>query len=218
MKRVVVTMDKMDDYLVQFSDNYTVEKNIFLTVPKGYTAICYIDGKAMYKTNQVKEDNIVAKVGKDYIGKDLQFAFYSVSLNPEIAYGFGPINVNNDRLKEAYRIGVNGTMTLVITDYVQLIKYFALNESISIEDIREKLLPVIKSTGLPIVSGCFANTNVSVFEIDSMIGDIREEMKKAFVTEKVLDKMGIEVESVTINEIFVNEDDMEMIREHLNNN
>lgn len=218
MKEInVITLDTTKEQMVQFSDKYVLDKNTCLTVPRGYIAIAYINGKAMYKSSQCVKEKIISKCGKEYLGNEIQFAFYSPTLQPEFSYGFGPINVNNDRLKEAYRIGINGQMIIEIKDYVQLINQFAFSDSISLEDIREKLLPVIKSVGTPIVSSCFVNTNVSVFEIDSMIGEIREKMMRAFVTESAFTNMGISVSSVAINEIFVNEDDLEMIRNRINN-
>ena len=42
-------------------------------------------------------------------------------------------------------------------------------------------------------------------------------MIKSFVAESAFANMGISVTSVAINEIFVNEDDLEMIRNRINN-
>ena len=154
---------------------------------------------------------------KSILEKEVQFAFYSPNYHPEIKYGFGPVNVNNDRLKEAYRVGINGLMILTVIDYIKLINYFSFTDSITVEDIRERVLPFIKSVGIPILSSCFVNTLVSVFEIDSMLGEIRNNMVKAFVNENALDKLGIQVDSVSINQIYVNEDDLEMVRSRINN-
>jgi len=83
--------------------------------------------------------------------------------------------------------------------------------------VRERLLPTIKSVGIPIVSSLFVDSNVSVFEVNAMIGDIRENMSKAFITENALENLGIQVDSVTINEVYVNEEDLELIRNRINN-
>ena len=217
MKETIITFDATKDFLVQFSDKYVLDKTICLTVPRGYIAIAYINGRAMYKSSQCVKEQVISKCGKEYLGQEIQFAFYSPTVRPEFKYGFGPINVNNDRLKEAYRIGINGQMMIEVKDYVQLINHFAFSDKISLENVREKLLPVIKSVGTPIVSSCFVNSSVSVFEINAMIGEIREKMLESFVSEAAFKKMGISVESVAINEIFVNEEDLEMIRNRINN-
>lgn len=216
-KPVVITMDITKDYLVHFSDKYELDKTISLTVPRGYIAIAYINGRAMYKSSQCVKEKIISKCGKEYLGQEIQFAFYSPTLHPEFSYGFGPINVNNARLKEAYRVGLNGQMIIEVKDYVQLINHFAFSDSVTVENVREKLLPIIKSVGTPIVSSCFVNSDVSVFEISAMIGEIREEMVKSFMVEKAVKDMGISITSVAINEIFVNEEDLEMIRNRINN-
>ena len=212
-----VTLDEKKDELVQFSEKYVLDKNTNLTVPRGYAAIVYVNGKAMYRTNHCLKEKILANCGRECAGQEVQFAFYSPTVSPEIYYGFGPINVNNDRLREAYRIGINGQMILDVKDYSQLINHFANCGSISLEAVREQLLPVIKSVGMSIVGGCFVNNNVSVFEIDSMVGVIREKMFNALSSEPAFGKMGISVASITVNEIFVNEDDLEIIRNRINN-
>lgn len=214
---VLVTISVNDEYVVQFSDKYELTKNLLLTVPKGYIAIAYVDGKPLFKSNQCVKEIVYKKCGKEYLSKEIQFAFYSPHIFPQILFGFGPINVNNERLKEAYRVGINGQMEITFQDYIKLIHYFSFVDSITVEAVRQRILPVIKTVGIPILSSCFANTKVSVFEIDSMLGEIRERMTEAFVKEKALEKMGIEVESVTINQIHVNEEDLEMVRNRINN-
>jgi membrane protease subunit (stomatin/prohibitin family) len=216
-ENIVITMDATSEHLVQFSKKYKLDKNISLTVPRGYTAIAYINGRAMYKSCQCVEEKVISKCGKEYLGKEIQFAFYSQTAHLTFSYGFGPINVNNDRLKEAYRIGVNGKMMITINDYIDLINYFSFSDNITVDDVREKILPIVKSVGTPIVSSCFVNTMVSVFEIDSMIGEIRDKMVNSLLSENALAKMGVSVESITINEIYVNEEDLEMIRNRINN-
>lgn len=218
MKRIEdITMKVNKDYLVQFSNRYVLDKALTLTVPRGYVAIVYVNGKAMVKLQDCVKEKVFDKLGKEYLGKEVQFAFYLPSMHPTISYGFGPIHINNDRLKEAYRIGINGQMSLTIQDYVGLIKYFAFSNSITVEEVREKMIPIIKTVGMPIVDSYFVNTKVSVFEINSLITDIRAKMEGSFQDEKTFKNMGVKVDSVAINEIFVNEEDLEMIRNRINN-
>ncbi len=212
-----ITVEQNDEFLVRFSERCKLDKRVTLTVPRGNCAIAYIDGKAAYRSNQCVGENVLSRCGKEYAGREIQFAFYSPSYCPEISYGFGPINVNNERLKEAYRVGINGRIVFSVTDYMSLINGFSFSGDITVEAVRQKILPLIKSVGVPIVSSCFVNTRVSVFEIDSMIGEIREKIKSAFLAETAMANLGIKIDSVAINEIYVNEDDLEMIRDRINN-
>jgi hypothetical protein len=216
-KEVPVTVSINKEFIVQFSEKHTLTKDLILTVPRGYTAIAYVDGKALFKSTQCTNKVVIKQIGKEYLGKEIQFAFYSPHIRPEISYGFGPINVNNARLKEAYRVGINGKMNLEIQDYIKLINQFAFTNNISVEMIRENILPLIKSVGIPILSACFVDTMISVFEIDSILGDIRDKMAQSFVKENALEALGIHVSSVSINQIHVNEEDLEMIRTRINN-
>lgn len=213
----IITVEQSSDYLVRFSEKMKLDKAVALTVPRGYCAIAFIDGKATYRSGQCVCEKVYTRCGKEYLGREIQFAFYPTVYLPEMTYGFGPINVNNGRLKEAYRVGINGRMSVSVTDYVALINFFSFASEITVEDVRQRVLPVVKSVGVPIVSSCFVDTNVSVFEIDSMIGEIRGKIKTGLEEEPTLLKMGIRVMSVEVNEIYVNEDDLEMIRNRINN-
>ena len=213
---IIITVAQDKKYVIQLSEKYELTKDLFLTVPRQIVAIAYIDGKPLYKSNPCTKQNVLQKCGQEYKAKDVQFAFYSPHYTPTIQYGFGPVHVNNERLKEAYRVGLHGEMIVSFKDPIKLIHFFTFSKSISVEDIRERMIPTIKTVGLPILSSCFANTKISVFEIDSMIGLIREKMTEAFVQENALDQLGIHVESMTIHRIYVHEDDLKIIRERIN--
>lgn len=213
---VLMTVTANEKYVVQFTKKAELTKDVYLTVPRQMVAIAYVDGKPLFKSNQCVDLNILKKVGKEYQGKEIQFAFYSPGYSPTINFGFGQINVNNERLKQAYRVGLHGQMMITFKDPVLLINHYAFSDNITVEEIREKILPTIKTVGIPILSSCFVNTMISVFEIDSMMGTIRENMSKAFVNERALEKLGIQIDSVAINQIYVNEDDLEMIRNNIN--
>lgn len=217
MENKEITIELSNEYLVQFSEKFNIDKKLCVTVPRGCFAIAYINGKAKYKTSQCIKELIISKCGKEYIGQEIQFAFYTPAVNSKFNFGFGDINVNNERLKEAYRVGVNGTVSFSITDYTDLINSFACLKEIKIDDIKKSILSIITSVGVPIVSSCFVNSEISVFEIDSKIDEIRQNMIKKLKTEEEIVRMGIDILSIQINPIFVNEEDLEMIRERINN-
>ena len=68
-KEVLVTISENSEYIVQFSDKYKLTKDILLTVPRGYIAIAYVDGKALFKSNQCVKEVVFKRCGKEYLGK-----------------------------------------------------------------------------------------------------------------------------------------------------
>ena len=124
--------------------------------------------------------------------------------------------MNNERLREAYRVGANGTYQIEIADYAKLIGAFPTGLPITVESIKERMNALIRSVGIPSLSGCFANTAVSVFEVGSLLGDIRKQMQDAFAVEPKIQTMGIRITALTVAGIHVNEEDLEIIRERLN--
>ena len=78
------------------------------------------------------------------------------------------------------------------------------------------MIALLRSVGIPVLSGCFANTTVSVFEISSLLGNIRKQMQNALTEETKLNVMGIRITALTVAGIHVNEEDLELIRERIN--
>ena len=97
-----------------------------------------------------------------------------------------------------------------------MIKNFAGKAEITIDDIREKTVTIIKANGTQVVSKYFANTTTSVFEIDSKIGEIRVDIKEALVDELLFKNFGLKMTDLIVEGIHVNEDDLQVIRDRLN--
>ena len=142
----------------------------------------------------------------------MRIAFVHAKAIPETMWGF----VNNERLREAYRVGANGTYQIEIADYGKLIGAFPTGVSITVESIKERMNALIRSVGIPILGGCFANTSVSVFEVSSLLGDIRKQMQDALTGEAKVKAMGIRITALTVAGIHVNEEDLELIRDRIN--
>lgn len=212
----VITIEGNEEFYVCFSKKYVLDKKVSLSVPRGYVAIAYINGKPMYKSKQCVNENILSKCGKEFLGQEIQFAFYSPSIHQEMKYGCKYINVNNDRLKEAYRVGINGSFLLEIKDYIKLINNFPGKNLITTEDVREIVVAIVQTVATPILASYFANTSISVFEINSMVGELRQKILDALTAESALEVLGITVNSITVREIHVPEEDLEMIRSRIN--
>ena len=132
------------------------------------------------------------------------------------AWGFGNIQVNNVRLKEAYRIGANGKFSIEITDHVKLIQSFPNSSEITIDQIREKTISTLKTIGTPILGEYFSNTDTSVFEMSSLIADFRDKFMEGLQDERIFAEMGVKIATLTVDGFHANEDDLEMIRNRIN--
>ena len=216
MKKIIIQPIENTDTVIQFSDVCEVTKKLYITVPNQYKVIAYIDQKVSFRIEPDIEINIYEQYGKEYLGKQIMFAFILTKSLPQMAWGFGNIQVNNEKLKEAYRVGANGKYMVDVIDYVKLINAFTDSKQITIDEIREKSISALRTVGVPILSACFANTDVSVFEISSLMGTIREKMIESLKIESVFNNLGIKINSLTIDGIHVNEEDLEIIRSRIN--
>ena len=180
----VQPIEANEEVLIQISEPMEITKKTKITVPTQYKAIAYIDQKPLFRIDYCIEKEFVKTYGKEYIGKQLKVAFISIRTLAQSAWGFGNIQVNNERLKEAYRLGANGKFTIEIVDYAKLVQCFPNTSCITIEQIREKSISTLKTVGTPILSEYFSNTETSVFEMSSLISDFRDKFMSGLQEEK----------------------------------
>ncbi len=211
-----ITVPAGNNALVYFSKHCIVTRDATITVPRNYVGLIYVGGKPKSKMSECANENLVKKFGGELKKEDLQVAFYSEKANFEIKWGIGGIQVNNDRLQDAYSVGVNGIVTCSIKDPVGLINYFQKDTSITVHDVWAKILPIITNNGVPLLSEYFSGKSVSIFEINSELANIRAKMVELIKGEKIFTDMGLEVEDVTLNSIYVPEEDINRIKERIN--
>ena len=205
-----------DSILIELSGVKKINKKTKVTVPPQYKAIAYVDQKALFRIEPCIEKEILSTYGKEYKDKYFRVAFISSRTFAQSAWGFGNIQVNNEALKEAYRIGANGKFSIEITDYAKLIAAFPNCDVITLEQIREKSISTLKTVGTPILSEYFSKTNTSIFEMSSLIADFRNKFFDALSKENIFDGIGIKISSITVDGFHANEEDLELIRTRIN--
>lgn len=205
-----------EDVLIQVSEPSEITKKLKVTVPTQYDAYAFVDQKLLFRINPCVEKEIAKLCDKEYIGKQIKIAFVAKRSMAQSAWGFGNIQVNNVRLKEAYRIGANGKFSIEITDHVKLIQSFPNSSEITIDQIREKTISTLKTIGTPILGEYFSNTDTSVFEMSSLIADFRDKFMEGLQDERIFAEMGVKIATLTVDGFHANEDDLEMIRNRIN--
>ena len=217
MKGIILQPTVADEnVIVQFTQNVIIEKNTVVKVPNGFKAIILIDEKVTFRMNEGATKKL-SEYGKDYIGKRGKIAFVHTKMLPAMLWGFGNIQVNNDRLKEAYRVGANGKYVVEIVDIAKLISAFNVENNITTEKVRDRTISIIRNLGNAVLGKCFAKTDISVFEIASQIENIRDELFNSLKNENAFSDIGFKLKDLTIEKIHVNEDDLEIIRNRINN-
>ena len=205
-----------DDVLIQVSEPTEITKKTRVTVPVQYNAYAFVDQRLLFRIDACINKDLIKLCDKDYLGKQIRIAFVAKRAMAQSAWGFGNIQVNNVRLKEAYRIGANGKFSIEITDHVKLIQSFPNSSEITIDQIREKTISTLKTIGTPILGEYFSNTNTSVFEMSSLIADFRNKFMDGLQNERIFSEMGVKIAALTVDGFHANEDDLEMIRNRIN--
>ena len=216
MKQNISLKGNNEELIIYCTDYIKTDKDLTITVPKNYKVIALMNEKVAFRIEPCIEKNIVKSYGKDLIGVQIKYAFILSKALPQISWGFGNIQVNNERLKEAYRMGANGKYIVEVDDLARLLNEFSNANEVTIDSLREKTVSIVKMIGTPILSSYFADTNVSVFEISSKLSDFREKMFNALVKEKMFIDMGLKIKDLTVESLHVNDDDLELIRNRIN--
>lgn len=214
-RKVLRPMISDESVIVQFTDTVIFDKSIAVTVPNGYLAFVFADEKALFRIEPCMEKKIIS-YGKELLGKSGMVAFVRTKPLPPMAWGFGNIQVNNERLKEAYRIGANGKYAVELLQPAKLISYFNTDEDITVEKLREITISAVKNIGVSLLGTYFTGTNISVFEIASCMNDFRVKFLKALREEGVFADMGLIVKDLTVDGVHVPEEDIESIRSRIN--
>lgn len=209
-------VNKNGEVIVQYTESFILDKGMKITVPNQYTAIVFDNEKISFRVEPCVEKVIFKEYGKNFLGHTMKIAFIHVTAIPELPWGFGQINVNNSRLKEAYRVGANGAIQIKISDYAKLIAAFPAGAQITVGDVKDKTISLIKTIGVELLGACFSNTDVSVFEISSLVGKIREDLFVRLSKETKLADMGVKIASLTVSGVHVPDEDLDLIRGRIN--
>ncbi len=216
-KKSVLELESYNEAaLIQFTKSVEITKKTTISVPANYRAIAFVDGKPLFRIEPCEKKQFVKAYKKEYLGSTIKIAYITARSFSQLPWGFGNIQVNNSKLAEAYRVGVNGKLTVDVTDYARLIAAFPPRELITVDDVREKCLSAIKTVGTPIVADYFSKFETSVFEMNSLIGDFREKFSAALTEEKTFTDLGVRLSALTVNGFYANEDDLKIIRERIN--
>ena len=214
-KSVLQPMIADESVIVQFTDTVVFDKAIAVTVPTGYMAYVFADEKAQFRIEPCSEKKIVS-YGKELLGKNGRVAFVRTKPLAPMAWGFGNIQVNNEKLKEAYRVGANGKYTAELLQPTKMIAFFPAGRDITADALRERTISAVKNIGVSLLGTYFAGTEISVFEIASCMSDFRTKFLKALQAEPVFADMGLTVKDLTVDGIHVPEEDIESIRSRIN--
>ena len=216
-KKVIRLENASENTLVDYSQPYVLDKNILLDVPPQYTAVVFVNGKPMLRRESGLGQDLFKIVGKQAAGQTVQVAFVRTKALAPDKWGVGNINVNNARLNEAYRIGANGTYTPSVCDYVKLANAFPYGENVTLEDVHNRVLSAIQGNAAPVIAKLFADSDVSVFEMVAHMSEIRAEIQSKLKLETAVSSMGIRLDNLVVAGMFVNQEDLDRIRERINN-
>ena len=217
MKGIVLEPTIADEkVLVQFTAEISVDKHISVKAPKGYQAVVIVDEKAIARVPSGAEKKII-EYGKQWLNKKARVAFVRSQVSSDMAWGFGNIRVNNERLQEAYTVGANGKYSVEITEVGKLLNGFSGEENVTTDIIREKTIATVKNIGTALLAKYFANTDTSIFEISAHTTEIRKEMIAALKDETAFNTLGLKLHDLTVESVHIpEEEDLELIKSRIN--
>lgn len=214
MAKSVIEPKDGENIIVQFSEKFEFKKNVYISVPKQYSAYVYVDEKPQFSVKPCVKERLIDLADKSFLGKVIQTVFV-LKVSPRILWGVGDIQVKNNKLKEAYRVGANGDFTLDITDDKKLINGFKFGADITTDTIKSALINSIQTVARSVLGECFTETDTSVFELSSLTDDLRDKLIERINKEAAFVNLGLQIKTMTLK-TFVPQEDLDMIRERIN--
>lgn len=216
MKGLVLEPKVLDEnVIVQVTTNELVDKHLQIKVPTGFQAIVFIDEKNPFRVEPTNGE-FIYKRDKHYLKKQCKVAFIRKKLLPDMAWGCGPVYVNNERLEEAYRVGANGKYSIEIKEIAKLFNGFDESKNFTVDDVRSRTISIVKNVGTSVLGKYFANTEISLFEISAHTDEIRKEMFASLEKETAFLEIGVRIKDLTIAGIHVPEEDVLLIKNRIN--
>ena len=203
--------------VLEYSKEITLTKDVRIDVPNGYEAYFGCNEEFVSKLERNRNARLLDLVGKEFKGKLIKVAYVRKTKLPLEPWGFGQVRVKNTKLNVTYNVGLNGKYQLEVTSPVKLIKTFPNKDSITFEMIKEKTKPYLEPVARPVLASYFDKHDLSIFEVESHIEEIRKEIVEALTKEDIFKDLGVKLKTVTINGIHIPDEDMNMIKQMVNN-
>lgn len=196
--------------IVQVSDPFVVTKNTYVTVPKDAIAYLYDHGKRTARLESGK-DNRLFKMDKKSLSKWLQVEYILPCVDQQISWELGEIAVRDPQTDEVFHIGANGQCHVKM-DPLKLTRVFAINEPITVDKVREKYVTAMRQVGMPVLIRFFHLHPVSIYDINSLIPNLRDEMLSVLRDHEEMEMLGFYVTGLTIGRVHVNLEDLHRIQ------
>ena len=209
-KRYIKPIYEDHSVIVQVSDPFVVTKKTYVTVPNHYTAYLCDRGKRIACLESGR-DNRLSKMGQDNIGKQLQVEYILSDTDQQIPWEFHGVAVRDAETGEVFHISANGQCR-VEADPLKLTRVFAVNESITVDKMREKYVSAVRQVGMPILTGFFASHPVSVYDVNSLVPEVRDEILSALRGNEEAEMIGFYVTDLTVGKIRVDLNDLNRIQ------
>ena len=209
-KRYIKPIYEDHSIIVQVSDPFVVTGKTYVTVPDHYTAyLC--DRGIRIACLASGRDNRLSKIEKENMGKQLQVEYILSEVDQQFPWEFHGVAVRDAETGEVFHISANGQCRVEV-DPLKLTRVFAVNESITMDKMREKYVSVMKQVGMPILTDFFESHPVSVYDVNSLVPEAHDEILSALRGNEETEMIGFYVTDLTVGKIRVDLNDLNRIQ------
>ena len=198
-KNVIMPSAKNPEIVVEIVE-FLLEKNTMITVPSNYIAIVFIDNSPIRRIDECNKESVfkLLEKNKDYLGEKLKVSFITSKKISNVIWGFGDVTIS-DVNDDVYKFGLNGELKLLIVDKAAFMNSFGVIGNISIDDIGDKIRPIIKDVGVSIVTNYVKENNIAIPDLDSKYQFLKKSFIDLMNKNLNLNSCGLKVEDISIN-------------------
>ena len=197
-----VTDDR--EVLVQFTESVTIAKDTKVIVPFGYFAAAYVDDQAEMFIRGGATITMCDEEDEELLNRQCKAAY--IQEGPfDVLWGTeNPIQVNNSRLNESYRVAARGNFFCMVADAEKLLKAFN-GERVTVFDLKQKLRNLCGTVLAEGVGNYLSNSNTPSFRINMEKFAIGSSLDDMLSSDATVREMGLRIYNCTVSMLDVRE-------------
>ena len=196
-----------DNVVVEYTAPYKLNGKVIVTVPPGYEGDVLVNDTFRESLLPCQDEKLLKKIGKPYKGLTIKMAFVKRKVNKLIEWGSRGIDVVDSKVKVSYRVGINGSFELKITEPEKIIKKFGTSKNVLIEDVTSYVKELVKEKVNGTLNELFIKNKETLKEVELKKEEVYKDLYWKLNADPSFKELGLEFASFSIKALYVPEEE-----------
>ena len=200
-----------ENVIVEYTSPYKLNGRVLVTVPPGYEGDVLVNDIYRESLLPCQDEKLLKKIGKPYKGLTIKMAFVKRKINKMIEWGSRGIDVTDGKVKVSYRVGINGSFELRITEPVKIIRKFGASKNILVDDVTTYVKELVKEKVNGTLNELFIKKKETLKEVELKKEEVYKNLYWKLNSDPSFKELGLEFTSFSIKALYVPEEEREKL-------